>query len=137
MTTTALRSALAALQHEIWAHWMTYQFSCCWDISNTSICAEQSAHIAAPHTMAIPGEKVERWQRQLATPYAELTTKEQASDLEQADKILALPELRAVLEENLALKTALRYIAKRVCTHSSDYAHDVYLAAKAALKEPA
>lgn len=135
MTTTALRTALAALQHEIWAHWMRYQFSCCIDITNCSVCAEQSARWATPGTMEIPGEKVERWSRQLATPYAELTEKEQASDIEQADKILALPELQAVLKENEELRTALRWIRDNACVHSSTLARDVSLAARAALKE--
>lgn len=114
---------------------MRYQFSCCTDISNCSVCAEQSARFVSPNSMEIPGDKVERWKRQLATPYAELTTKEQASDLEQADKILALPEVQALLVENEKLKTALRWIRDKACVHSSTLARDVSLAAEAALEE--
>jgi hypothetical protein len=36
----------------------------------------------------MPAEKVVRWQRQLATTYADLTAQEQASDQRQADKVL-------------------------------------------------
>jgi hypothetical protein len=96
-----LREALAALQHEIWAHWTLYQFSCCTDISDTSVCAEQSAHIATPSTLEIPGEKVTRWKRQANQHYDHLSEKERNSDREQADKILALferPELLPALQ---------------------------------------
>lgn len=132
--TTTLRTALAALQHEIWAHWMTYQFSCCYHIGSTS--TGESTPVPSSGLL-IPNEKVERWKRQLTTPYAELTEKEQASDIEQADKILALPELQAVLVENEELKTALRWIRDNASVHSSCIARDVSMAARAALKEEA
>jgi hypothetical protein len=84
-----LREALAALQHEIWAHWMKYQFSCCLPVNSAMM------------PQLIPVEKVERWRRQSNTHYDHLSEKERDSDREQADKILALldrPELLPALQ---------------------------------------
>lgn len=72
----ALREKIAAVQHEIWAHWMRYLFS-------VSIKNEDGS-------CTIPVEKVQRWMRQLDTPYDALTDKEQSSDREQAEKVLAI-----------------------------------------------
>lgn len=68
------REGLADLSHEIWSHWMRYQFSCC--VRNDD------------GTVTIPASLVERWERQMETPYNELSEKEKDSDREQADKIL-------------------------------------------------
>ena len=69
--------ALAAIQHDIWAHWMKYQFSCCkWDVLNG--------------TAIIPADKLERWNRQVKTSYAQLSEKEKESDREQVRKFLHL-----------------------------------------------
>ena len=68
------RERIAAIQHAIWSHWMTYQFSVC--LRNDD------------GTMTIPAQKVMRWERQAATPYAELSEAERESDRHQADRIL-------------------------------------------------
>lgn len=67
-----LREALAALEHEQWAHWTRYMLD---TLRNTGV----------PMTSEI----VARWERQIATPYAELTEAEKNSDREWADKVLA------------------------------------------------
>jgi hypothetical protein len=67
------RERLAAIQHEIWTHWMKYQFSVC--IKNED------------GSLTIPADKVERWERQMATPYSELSEQEKMSDRDQADKL--------------------------------------------------
>ena len=56
----------AERQHQIWAHWMEYQFG---------ICQEQP-----DGSLIIPAEKVAHWNRQLATPYDELSETERESD---------------------------------------------------------
>jgi hypothetical protein len=71
-----LREALAAVSHEIWAHWMKYLFS---------RCLGQAAGISGS---VIPQKEADRWRRQMETAYADLTEKEKDSDREQADKIL-------------------------------------------------
>lgn len=69
-----MREATADVQHQIWAHWMKYVFS---------ICPQQE-----DGSVVIPADKVERWKRQVDTPYKELSEKEKESDRHQADKVL-------------------------------------------------
>lgn len=76
-----LRERLAAIQYDIWARWMRYLFSCC----NTG-----TDDWTGDPVLMIPKDKVDRWKRQMETPYADLTEKEKDSDREQADKILAV-----------------------------------------------
>ncbi len=70
-----MREKLAELMHEIWARWMEHVF-------------RQS--VAQGEAMLIPVWAVERWARQMVTPYDELSEKEKDSDREVADKVLAL-----------------------------------------------
>ena len=69
---------LASLQHEIWAHSMRYLFSV--SIQNDD------------GSVTIVAEKVVRWKRQMETPYAQLTEREQASDIDQAQKVMSVLE---------------------------------------------
>jgi hypothetical protein len=71
-----IREALAAYAHEAWAGWMRYQF-------------EKGAP-TGDGGMVVPAWAVERWTRQVGTPYAELPEAEKASDRAEADKILAI-----------------------------------------------
>ena len=73
-----LREQLAAMQHEIWAHWMRYQFSRC--------------IVNADGSLTSPADYVERWRRQMETTYSQLPEPERESDREQADKILQILE---------------------------------------------
>lgn len=79
-----LREQLADVQHAIWAHWMRYMFTC--------------GQFGPDGTWHMPAFKAERWQRQMDTPYNELTDQERESDLHQADKVLGVfqPVLDAV-----------------------------------------
>ncbi len=77
--------ALAAIQHEIWSHWMKYLFS-------ISIENEDG-------TYTIRADKVKRWKKQLETTYSNLSEKEKESDREMVQKILnelykQFPELK-------------------------------------------
>lgn len=86
------REQLADVQHAIWAHWMAYMFSC-------------GSH-NPDGTWTMPADKVERWIRQMNTPYSTLTDKERESDRHQADKVLVVmqPMLRdlAAMSDHLA-----------------------------------
>lgn len=68
---------LSAVEHERWARWQRYVHSKC-----------------TPHgddgSLTIPAELVRRWQRQIDTPYADLTEKEKESDREQVREYLPL-----------------------------------------------
>jgi len=72
-----LREQLAAIQHEIWSHWMEYLFS---------------VTVSDGDGARIPMDKAVRWHRQMRTDYADLTEKEKESDRDQADKVLAVIE---------------------------------------------
>lgn len=67
---------LAAVQHDIWSHWMNYQFSCC--IKNED------------GSLTIPADKVKRWSKQMETSYEDLTDKEKQSDRNQVLKFVHL-----------------------------------------------
>lgn len=71
-----MREELAALMHEIRAGWMRYVFrqTVTWE----------------GKTMLIPAWDVERWTRQIAAPYDELSEKEKDSNRRAADKVLML-----------------------------------------------
>ena len=64
--TTPLRERLAALEHEQWAHWTRHLLD----------------HLTP--------ENVERWRRQIDTPYERLSEAEKRSDREWADRVLEL-----------------------------------------------
>lgn len=67
---------LADVQHEIWSHWMKYLF----EISTQN----------DDGTVTISADKVEIWRKQMMTSYANLSDKEKKSDIEQAEKVLAV-----------------------------------------------
>ena len=61
---------LAAIEHERWADWQRYMHKQCRPIVRTG-------------ALIIPVELVEKWERQIATPYAELSETEKESDRDQ------------------------------------------------------
>jgi len=71
-----LREELAALCHEQWSGWMEYLF--------------QAGHISPYGDFTLPVSLVNRWKRQMATPYAELSQEEKDSDRQEADKFLRI-----------------------------------------------
>ena len=83
------REKLADVQHEIWSSWMRWLFQC------STINEDGSA--------TIPREKVERWQRQMNTPYSELSESEKNSDRIEANKVIA------VLGEDAVVKVGQTY----------------------------
>lgn len=76
MSDTELREALAALAHEQWSGWMGYMFG--------------KGIVTSSGSLRLPPELVQRWDRQMRTPYAELPEEEKESDRKEADRVLAL-----------------------------------------------
>ena len=70
------RELLAAYAHDAWSGWMRYLFAKC----------ERSLQ----QQVVIPDWAVERWTRQMTTPYADLPEEEKQSDRKEADQMLAL-----------------------------------------------
>lgn len=73
-----LLERLAAVEHERWSHWQRYMHS--------------KATLQPDGSLLIPSDLVRQWERQIATPYNELTEKEKESDREQVRKYLPVIE---------------------------------------------
>lgn len=71
-----IRELFADYAHEAWSGWMRYMFGKSTKNSDGSI--------------TIPSASVERWERQMNTPYVDLPEHEKKSDLDEADKILVI-----------------------------------------------
>lgn len=69
-----IREILADLCHRQWSGWMEYEFS--------------KGTFNQDGTWTMPAWAVERWKRQMKTPYANLSDSEQESDRVEADKFL-------------------------------------------------
>jgi len=69
-----MRELLAAYAHRAWSGWMSYLFSKC--------------ETQPDGRVYLPSWAVERWKRQLTTPYADLSEEEKATDRQEADCIL-------------------------------------------------
>lgn len=74
-----LKEQLAAVQHDIWAHWVKYVISKC------------RTNIFDP-SLEIPSWLAVRWRRQTNTDYKDLSEEEKKSDREQANKFWELIE---------------------------------------------
>lgn len=85
MTQEELIEQLADKEHASWARWMEYLFSKCDDWYEVDVNGQEiySGKI-------IPLDLVERWQRQIEVPYAELSEREKQSDRDEVDHILPI-----------------------------------------------
>lgn len=88
MSEDATRERLADYAHSAWSGWMKYQFS--------------KAELQPDGTWLMPAWAVERWTRQMNTPYAELPEEEKKSDRKEADEILAIVGEQAAYERGKA-----------------------------------
>lgn len=71
-----LLEALAAVEHDRWSHWQRFMHSQC-------IAGEDGS-------LVIPPKLAEKWSRQMATPYSELSDEEKQSDRDQVMRYLPL-----------------------------------------------
>ena len=69
-----LLERLAYIEHDRWAHWQRYMHG--------------KAHKLPNGALVISPELVAQWERQLLTPYDQLSEKEKESDREQVRKYL-------------------------------------------------
>lgn len=79
---------LAAIEHERWADWQKYMHGRC--VKNPD------------GSLTIPADLVERWERQIVTPYEQLTEAEKASDREQVHRYWHLVRSAKVIEPGRA-----------------------------------
>jgi hypothetical protein len=75
-----LEEELARLTHDQWSEWMVHMFKCCGEFSDT---------LRGVQFVIYP-EFVERWCRQMATKYQDLTEKEKDSDRRVSSGVLDL-----------------------------------------------
>lgn len=75
VSVVALIEALADPEHAGWSDWMAYLFSRCHESFRNDNPARE---------LIIPAELVARWERQIGTPYAELSEAEKESDRNEA-----------------------------------------------------
>ena len=78
----ALLDELAHIEHERWAYWQSYMHG--------------KGTLQPDGSLLIPRELVDRWERQIATPFTELTEQEKESDRDQVKKYL--PIIKSALE---------------------------------------
>ena len=71
-----LRNKLGEVAHSQWSGWMEYLFS--------------KGELKDDGTWVMPSWAVQRWSKQMTTPFSELSDTEQESDREEADKFLVL-----------------------------------------------
>jgi len=71
-----LMETLAGVEHERWSHWQRYMHSKCERRSDGSL--------------MIPAELVAQWERQIVTPYGELSESEKQSDRDQVRRYLPI-----------------------------------------------
>ena len=76
------KEKLAELCHKQWSGWMEYLFSKCFP--DTGQFDKNNGNLI------IPAWAVERWKRQMNTPYSKLSKEEKNSDRDEAEKFLAL-----------------------------------------------
>jgi hypothetical protein len=70
-TLPELIEALSAIEHERWSDWQKYMHSMGWSFPDDD------------GTLMFHKEQIERWERQINTPYDKLSEREQRSDREQ------------------------------------------------------
>ena len=77
MVRDKLLEKAADISHDSWSRWTKYLFSKCYD-------GNQSG------SLVIPRQFVNRWKRQLNTPYSKLSEEEKESDRVEAWKYIEL-----------------------------------------------
>ncbi|WP_371422303.1 hypothetical protein [Tardiphaga sp.] len=85
-----LLEQLAAIEHDRWAHWQRY--------------VHDQGQLQPDGSVILPANLVERWERQIRTPYDDLADSEKDSDREQVRKYF--PILEHWLQQNREEKAA-------------------------------
>ncbi len=84
---------LASIEHERWSGWQKWVHSRLYEIGDSEITKNN-------HLKILPTELYERWERQITTPYCNLTKAEQQSDIAQVTRYF--PYIVTHVEEIIA-----------------------------------
>jgi hypothetical protein len=87
MSEAETREVLAEYAHDAWSGWMKYLFS---KGEYRWVESPIESHGKVERVWIMPAWAVERWARQMNTPYADLPEEEKKSDREEADRMLAI-----------------------------------------------
>lgn len=112
-----LREKLAAIEHERWADWQRYVHSVCYE--NKGIGGEPTGELI------IPSELARGWERQIGTPYQELTEKEKDSYREQVDRywqLITADRKRVALEARIG---AAEHILNTMVHEAGGYCDEI------------
>lgn len=80
-----IREKLADIEHQRWAKWQAYLHSKLYPLGESELSLNN-------HLLVMPTELHQRWERQIVTPYSELSEKEKESDREQVDMYFPIIE---------------------------------------------
>lgn len=83
------RDDLADLCHKQWSGWMGYLFT--------------KGHVESHIGFVLNADSVERWRRQMVTPFKDLSEPEKESDRKEADKFITL--LSSLVEKEFAIES--------------------------------
>ena len=72
---------LADIEHERWAGWQSHLHSKLYEIDDNRVSQNH-------HLKILPTELYDRWERQITTPYSQLSESEKQSDREEVKKTL-------------------------------------------------
>lgn len=72
---------LADVEHERWSSWQSHLHSKLYEIADNRVSLNH-------HLKILPTELYDRWERQIATPYSQLSEAEKQSDRDQVYKTL-------------------------------------------------
>lgn len=85
-----LLEKFASMEHDRWARWQKHLHSKLYPIGN---------NYPNPHLLVLPTELYQRWERQINTPYSELSEQEKESDRRETKPYFDL--LSLALEEKV------------------------------------
>lgn len=96
----------ADLEHQRWARWQAYLFSKC----KAHFEYDKSvSKVRNTGGLVIPKKLVERWQRQIDTPYEKLSEQEKESDKKEVRKYLPLLE-KALFRQREEIKQDIQSV---------------------------
>lgn len=72
---------LADIEHERWASWQSHLHSKLYEVNDNRVSLNH-------HLKIVPTELYDRWERQIKTPYSQLTEAEKQSDRNEVHKTL-------------------------------------------------
>jgi len=105
-----IREKLADIEHQRWAKWQAYLHSKLYPLGESDLSLNN-------HLLVMPTELYQKWERQIATPYPELSEKEKDSDRNQVD--IYLPIIEELVD--LAIKQTEEQIVEAIREYAEPY----------------